>query len=315
MELLASLVDCVDEKKNKANNLHVVVMNPNEANQETLECARYGEDDDLRELLTTTSADPNYADDNGTTALHRAAANGQAGCLKVLKEFGSIHRPNVQGNLPIHWAALNGQVESLKYLFDHYDVDVLTKNDAGRSTLTEAFQSQKTEVIEICLSHPSATEEKLMETESPDAKLVTTMDENDTNDDMDVDRDPAYDEKNAVVHEMDFSSSIPKEATEHTKTTTTSPTKRITLKIRELPITRADNPFGSESNPDADTTGLGIWPASVLLARWVVQERSLLQGKTVAELGAGCGLPALAAALYCAPHRLISSPSHTLLHA
>ena len=274
-------------------------MNHAEANQETLECERYGEDDDLRELLTTTSADPNYADDNGTTALHRAAANGQVGCLKVLKEFGSIHRANLQGNLPIHWAALNGQVESLKYLFDHYDVDVLTKNDAGRSTLTEAFQSQKTEVIEICLSHPSATEEKLMETESPDAKVVTTNDENEGNEDMDVERDPAYDEKNAVVHEMDFSSSIPKDTT-HLQSSTA---KRPIMRIRELPITRADNPFGSESNPDADTTGLGIWPASVLLARWVVQERSLLQGKTVAELGAGCGLPALAAALYCAPHR------------
>ena len=233
--------------------------------------------------------------------MHRAAANGQVGCLKILKEFGSIHRANKQGNLPIHWAALNGQVESLKFVFDHYDVDVLTKNDAGRSTLTEAFQSQKTEVIEICLSHPSATEEKLMETESPDAKVVTTTDENEGgNEGMDVDRDPSYDEKNAVVHEMDFSSSIPKE---------TDRNNRRTMKIRELPITRADNPFGSESNPDADTTGLGIWPASVLLARWVVQERSLLQGKTVAELGAGCGLPSLAAALYCAPHRFISSPS------
>jgi predicted nicotinamide N-methyase len=41
--------------------------------------------------------------------------------------------------------------------------------------------------------------------------------------------------------------------------------------------------------------GLGIWPAAVLLARWVVQRQDLLRGKVVVELGAGCGLPALAA--------------------
>ena len=42
-----------------------------EANTETLECARYGEPEDLKELLTM-GANPNYSDDNGTTALHKA---------------------------------------------------------------------------------------------------------------------------------------------------------------------------------------------------------------------------------------------------
>lgn len=42
-----------------------------EANNETLECARYGEADDLKELLTM-GADPNYRDENGTTAMHKA---------------------------------------------------------------------------------------------------------------------------------------------------------------------------------------------------------------------------------------------------
>jgi Lysine methyltransferase len=42
-------------------------------------------------------------------------------------------------------------------------------------------------------------------------------------------------------------------------------------------------------------TGLGIWPAAVLLSRWLVEKQDLLRGKVVVELGAGCGLPALAA--------------------
>ena len=259
-----------------------------EANAETLECARYGEDDDLRALFTTHGADPNYGDDNGTMAMHRAAANGQVGCLQVLKEFGSLHKPNMQGNLPIHWAALNGQAESLKYLIDNYDVDMLIKNDAGRSTLTEAFQSQKTEVIEICLSHPSASEENLMKTDDPDVKVS-----------IEGDDDNDYDEKHAVVHLMDFSSSLPN-----------NDSPRLQLKIRELPITRADNPFGSDTAPEDDTTGLGIWSASVLLARWAVRERELIRGKTVIELGAGCGLPSLAAAVYCSPSSVYLTDIH-----
>jgi predicted nicotinamide N-methyase len=41
---------------------------------------------------------------------------------------------------------------------------------------------------------------------------------------------------------------------------------------------------------------LGIWPASIILSRWAVQCGSaLMGGKVVVELGAGCGLPGIAA--------------------
>ena len=40
------------------------------------------------------------------------------------------------------------------------------------------------------------------------------------------------------------------------------------LYVRELPITRADNPFGTDTAPEDDTTGLGLWPATVICARW-----------------------------------------------
>jgi predicted nicotinamide N-methyase len=46
--------------------------------------------------------------------------------------------------------------------------------------------------------------------------------------------------------------------------------------------------------------GLGIWPASILLARWVTAlGRDYFQNKVIVELGAGCGLPSLATATYC----------------
>ena len=42
-------------------------------------------------------------------------------------------------------------------------------------------------------------------------------------------------------------------------------------------------------------TGLGVWPASILMARYAVQMREALEGRVVLELGCGCGLPGLAA--------------------
>ena len=50
--------------------------------------------------------------------------------------------PNLERNLPIHYAALNGAAETLKFLLESYEVDVLSQNSFGRSTLTEAFTSK-----------------------------------------------------------------------------------------------------------------------------------------------------------------------------
>ena len=49
-----------------------------------------------------------------------------------------------------------------------------------------------------------------------------------------------------------------------------------------------------------DQTGLYVWGASMVLAQWLSSTpalRSEVQGSTVCELGAGCGVPGLAAAL------------------
>eukprot|EP00624_Nannochloropsis_granulata_P001387 evm.model.NODE_16750_length_12696_cov_35.850582.3 len=72
------------------------------------------------------------------------------------------------------------------------------------------------------------------------------------------------------------------------------------LQIRELEIKHADDPFGQAAAED--TTGLGVWPASLILARWLVtQRKELLDDATVVELGCGCAVPGLAAALHGRP--------------
>ena len=259
-------------------------MTPEEVNAEVLECARYGEDEDLRALLVGGGA-VNHKDAAGNTAVHKASANGEVGCLRVLKEFGAEFCANAEGNLPTHWAAQNAKAEALRFLIDNYGdlVDVLAQNKFGRSTLTEAFNSQNEEVIELCLSHPSASEDRLVP-KSGTAAVEEGLQE------MDLSSSPSADPtsqlaSHAVLHTMALGSGA-----------------EPALLCRELPITRADNPFGSDAAPEDDTTGLGLWPAAVLAARWAAGElREALRGKVVIELGCGCGLPGLAAARYSSP--------------
>jgi len=274
-------------------------MSQEEMNNEVLECARYGESDDLRALLQA-SANVNHRDAGGNTAVHKASANGEVSCLQVLKDFGAEYSANAEGNLPTHWAAQNAKVDALRFLIETYGdkVDVLAQNRFGRSSLTEAFQSQNEAVIELCLSHPSANEERLLPGGKSNDKKQT-LDE--SLEGMEISEEEMamspeqYLEQHAVIHNMALLSGVPSEQ----------------LVIRELPITRADDPFGTESAPEDDTTGLGLWPAAVLAARWVATDlRAALAGKVVVELGCGCGLPGLSAARYCGPRAVYLTDIH-----
>jgi ankyrin repeat protein len=215
-------------------------MNMEEMNQEVLECARYGEEEDLRALLNA-GADVNFTDVGGSSAMHKAAANGEEACLKVLHQFGAKYAKNGQGNTPAHWAAQNGKAAALKFIIQNYEVDVLCKNDLGRSILTEAFQSKCTDCIELCLSHDSASEERLINPDGKAAAPAQSADaggatETDTQMQVDSTEDEAQNaEANAITHTMQFG--------------------EARIRMRELPITRADNPFGTETAPEDDTTG------------------------------------------------------------
>eukprot|EP00056_Hartaetosiga_gracilis_P006741 m.100083 g.100083 ORF g.100083 m.100083 type:complete len:273 (-) comp12547_c0_seq22:1948-2766(-) len=54
--------------------------------------------------------------------------------------------------------------------------------------------------------------------------------------------------------------------------------------------------FGKEASDDI--TGIQVWAASLIAARWVVDLAGELKDKSVIELGCGCGLPGLAALAY-----------------
>jgi hypothetical protein len=294
-----------------------------EMNNEVLECARYGEDEDLRALLQA-GASVDHLDGSGSSAMHKAAANGEVASLKVLLEFGAKYVKNSQGNTPAHWAAQNGKAEALKFLLESYkDIDVLDKNDLGRSVLTEAFQSKNTECIELCLSHDSATEERLLP-QGSQSKTTNSEGEETINvkvgageeagaNGMDVEEAGSMEvaeaeDTDAVTHCMGFMAAG--------EDPSTSATSAVRVQVRELPITRADCPFGSTAAPEDDTTGLSVWPASILLSHWVAQWGSSsggggdLAGKVVLELGAGCGLPGIVAALACRPKTVYVTDIH-----
>lgn len=174
------------------------------------------------------------------------------------------------------------------------------------------------DIIEICLSHPSASEEKLIDTNSK-AAIVKMEDDDDDGERSDsnnsiikgtgevneADEDAIEVlETNAVTHNMDLL----------VAGTGSKGQKKRLIKVRELPISRADNPFGSESAPEDDTTGLAIWPASIILSRWIGRigqvKPEMMAGKSVIELGAGCGLPGLAAAMLCHPAKVYITDIH-----
>jgi predicted nicotinamide N-methyase len=183
---------------------------------------------------------------------------------------------------------------------------VLTKNSFGRSVLTEAFQSKDSDTIALCLNHKTAEEERLIPDSHKNTTTATagqsvdgapttvfrcTADGDGDGAAMDVEEQASATD-NAVVHNFEFAPEAVGGA--------------VRCTVRELPIDRADTPFGSDVAPADDTTGLAIWPASILLSHWLVEElRPVLEARaevqrevSMLELGAGCGLPGLAAALH-----------------
>lgn len=140
-------------------------LSQTEAEEEWLECCRYGEVDAARALLGKFPALCQYQNpNNGNTGLHMAAANGHLSVAKLLIRHGHIFVSNHSGNTPLHWAASNGKPELVE-LFTRqkqFEVDVLEKNNFGRSALTEGFTSQDESVVKSLLEHDSATEDKLL---------------------------------------------------------------------------------------------------------------------------------------------------------
>jgi predicted nicotinamide N-methyase len=235
-----------------------------EARIEWMESCRYGDVDIVRALAESSPSFQHSLVDfvhpeTGNTGLHMASANGHIGVVKLLVEHsGHSFTKNSSGNTPLHWAAANGHASVVEFWTNQsiVKVDVLEKNNFGRSALTEGFSSEKEDVIKALLEHDSASEEKLLSTGG-------------------VENSGGEEQLDSHVHQF-FDKERP-------------------LKIRELAIKNADNPFADTQRPDQDTTGLSIWSASLVMARWMeaVGKTGCWKDCTVLELGSGCGVPGL----------------------
>jgi ankyrin repeat protein len=124
---------------------------------EVLECARYGELDELRALLEG-GASVNVRDAGGNSALHKVAANGNLEIAELLvRTFSAVHAANASGNTPLHWACLNGHKAIVELLLSAFaDIDVYAKNSFGRSAFTEALSAGHDEIGRLLLTSPSA---------------------------------------------------------------------------------------------------------------------------------------------------------------
>jgi hypothetical protein len=194
-----------------------------EASSELVDCARYGEVDACRAILDVWSSKQqhqqpppaqsivNAHDDSLSTSLHKASANGYLSTVQLLLSRGADHLPNDSGNTPLHWAAASGHAEVVNMLLSHYDaskqqqpLDVLLKNNFGRSALTEGFQSGNTKTVEYLLNHDSAEEDRLIG--GLDGKAVDDdemgVDNGDSGDA--VGKDCSVGGKKSIVHQFDF---------------------------------------------------------------------------------------------------------------
>lgn len=165
----------------------------------------------------------------------------------------------------------------------------------------QAFVTGDAELVKMILNHKSAEEDMLLSQSSLGNGKGTQAHGEDaaekgTADTM-VPSDGAAEPSNAekgtaasgeegasergpsVTHELGFGVADPENPDEGC----------IAFNIRELSIRDPDRCFGEDATKD--TTGLCLWAAAVVLARWVASPElcERLEGQDVLELGAGCG--------------------------
>ncbi|KAI9009510.1 ankyrin repeat-containing domain protein, partial [Gaertneriomyces semiglobifer] len=143
---------------------------------EFIACARYGELDDLKQMVTdylqaqngtletnnaTLRAIYTSKNSSGNTALHMAAANGELEILKYILPhltMGDVNSTNSDGSTPLHWAALNGKLDCVQLLLDS-GADATLQNEQGRSAVTVAEQQGHMDVVNVLLKSYEPEEE------------------------------------------------------------------------------------------------------------------------------------------------------------
>ena len=158
----------------------------NELFDELLLCARYNDLDDIKHYYSSLSSSDiallaSKQDQNGTTIIHNAAANGHLEVLRFLLPLSSdgVNIPNSGGNTALHWSSLNGHLECVKILVEH-GANVGIKNRVGRTAIDEAESGGMRDVVLYLLTQIPESELK-----DVDAALKDDNNDNDRKDDND----------------------------------------------------------------------------------------------------------------------------------
>lgn len=146
--------------------------------QDLLDCARYGELEELQTGLAQSSAQAvaSIVDENGNTLLHMAAANGHlhvAACLlSTISPAGLpayVRARNNAGNTALHWAALNNHAEMVTELLK-VGAEVGAENEAGHTAIYEAEQRGHEDVVRELVMQMELQQHDSHESGSTDAE-------------------------------------------------------------------------------------------------------------------------------------------------
>ena len=151
-----------DDNDNKDNNDKSVGLSDSVSKEENLtleeyylECARFGELQELKEAMKDATKDfnVNLVDFGGNTALHLASANGFIEIVKYLVDelHCDINAKNKSLSTPLTWAAFNGQKKVVEFLLEKgADFDV--KNSNGKKPSELAYDNGYYDVSDILLT-------------------------------------------------------------------------------------------------------------------------------------------------------------------
>ena len=151
-----------DDNDNKDNNDKSIGLSDSVSKEENLtleeyylECARYGELQDLKEAMKDATKDfnVNLVDFGGNTALHLASANGFIEVVKYLVNelHCDINAKNKSLSTPLSWAAFNGQKKVVEFLLEK-GADFDTKNINGKKPSELAYDCGYYDISDILLT-------------------------------------------------------------------------------------------------------------------------------------------------------------------